>query len=202
MDVMVITGRSTDESELRRSWDAWIDELRGAGVGWLGATAGVSGSAAFVAMVRFVDLAYADGATQTDTWRAVAAQVDALGLERTSRTDVWNRGGSDDAGFVQIRRGVSSDPERLRHLYVVEQPVRMGPYRPEVLGGMFAWHGGDAFTLSAYFTGEDAARSGEHLEAFAPFFADIDAVMQDLTYLDLVDPWLATSSRAVTAGVG
>ena len=53
---------------------------------------------------------------------------------------MWNRGGSDDATFVQIRQGVSSDPARLRHLYVNEQPVRMGPYRPEVLGGLFFGH--------------------------------------------------------------
>ena len=73
----------------------------------------------------------------------------------------------------------------------------MGPFRPEVLGGMFAWHDGGAFTLSAYFTSEDEARRGENLHEFEPFFADIDAVMQDVNYVDLREPWL---SSAVASG--
>ena len=46
------------------------------------------------------------------------------------------KGGTDEAGFVQIRHGVSDDPTRLRDLYVNQQPVRMGPIRPEVIGGL------------------------------------------------------------------
>ena len=111
----------------------------------------------------------------------------------STETDIWNRGGSDEAGFVQIRQGVSNDLARLRDLYVNEQPVRMGPHRPEVLGGLFAWHGDGGFTLSAYFTSEDEARSGENLHEFESFFEDLSVVMQAVRYIDLREPWYSTA---------
>ena len=61
-----------------------------------------------------------------------------------------------------------------------------------MIGGLFVWHGNGRFTLSAYFTSEDAARNGENLDQFKSFYDDITAVMQDLSYIDLRDPWLSS----------
>ena len=197
MFVQVIQGSAKDATGMREQWKRWQQELDASVDGYLGATAGVADDGTFVAMVRFESEAAARrnaaGDVQRAWWRRAREHLDDVVVQGSTRTDIWNRGGSDHAGFVQIRQGVSSDPARLRDLYVNQQPVRMGPFRPEVLGGLFAWHGDNRFTLSAYFTSEHEARSGENLHEFASFFADIDAVMQDLTYVDLREPWLSTA---------
>lgn len=198
--VQVIRGQVVDAESLRRQWTTWAEELEPGADGYLGSTAGIAGDGTFVAMVRFAsELAAQTNARreeQTQWWHDTRACLAAdLDVRDCCRTDQWAKGGSDQAGFVQIRQGVSNDPERLRDLYVNQQPVRMGPFRPEVLGGLFAWHGDGGFTLSAYFTSEQEARGGENLAEFASFFADIDAVMQDLVYVDLRDPWFSTSGR-------
>lgn len=194
MFVQVVRGTATDATKLRGHWDRWHVELEPGATGYLGSTAGVDDEGRFIAMVRFDSETSARRNAarpeQTRWWLDLQRFLTGVTGQDCRTTDQWNRGGTDDAGFVQIRQGFSSDPERLRHLYVDEQPVRMGPYRPEVLGGLFAWHGDGGFTLSAYFTSEAEARSGENLREFEPFFADINAVMDDVTYLDLRDPWL------------
>jgi hypothetical protein len=198
MFVQVITGHATNPTGLREHWQRWERELEPTAEGFLGATAGIADDASFIAMVRFDSEAdarrNAAREVQTRWWNELLRHLDDVAIQDSTRTDIWAKGGSDDAGFVQMRQGVSRDPERLRDLYVNQQPVRMGPFRPEVLGGLFAWHGDAGFTLSAYFTSEREARSGENLHEFASFFDDIDAVMQDLTYVDLRDPWLTTAS--------
>jgi len=201
--VQVIRGRATNRDGLDAHWHRWEDDLEPGAAGFLGATAGVADDGTFVAMVRFDSEAAARSNAardeQTRWWHELVQHLDDVTVEDATRTDVWNRGGTDDAGFIQIRHGVSNDPARLRDLYVNQQPVRMGPFRPEVLGGMFAWHGDNGFTLSAYFTSEREARSGENLREFESFFHDIDAVMQDVTYVDLRRPWLSSArSRLAT----
>lgn len=196
MFVRVVRGHAIDPISLRQQWHNWERPVATAGDGYLGATAGVAADNTFVAMIRFTSEAAADRCTESadgaSSWDDVLGRLRDTLVEDAHRTDIWNKGGSDDAGFVQIRQGVSSDPARLRYLYVNQQPVRMGPHRPEVLGGLFAWHGDARFTLSAYFTSEAAARRGESLHEFASFFDDINAVMHDLTYIDLCDPWLSS----------
>lgn len=196
LSVRVVRGHTTDPTALHRHWTRWERAVASSIDGYLGATAGVGDDGAFIAVIRFAGAAAArrsagEPATAA-LWGDVVGLLRGCIVEDTERTDTWNRGGSDDAGFVQIRHGRSSDPERLRDLYVNQQPVRMGPYRPEVLGGLFAWHGHGRFTLSAYFSSEDAARAGENLQEFRSFFDDIDAVMHDLTYVDLHRPWLSS----------
>ncbi len=194
--VRVVRGHANDPIALRQRWWEWERPAATAGDGYLGATAGVADDNTFIAMIRFTSEAAADQCTgsadSASSWDDVLDHLRDTLVEDAHRTHIWNKGGSDDAGFVQIRRGVSSNPARLRDLYVNQQPVRMGPYRPEVLGGLFAWHGDARFTLSAYFTSEAAARSGENLHEFTSFYDDINAVMQDVTYIDLRDPWLSS----------
>lgn len=196
MLLRTVRGQATDPAALHQHWTRWERSVAAGVDGYLGATAGVADDGAFVAMIRFawVDAARRSGNApeHAASWQDALGQLRDPVVEDTERIDVWNRGGSDDAGFVQFRHGRSSDPERLRDLYVNQQPVRMGPHRPEVLGGLFAWHDNGGFTLSAYFSSEDAARRGENLQEFTSFFDDINAVMHDLTYIDLHEPWLST----------
>jgi hypothetical protein len=196
MFVQVIRAHVTDESGLKTQWKRWVTDIKPGAIGFLGSTAGVADDGTLIAMARFAseDDARRNGMRdeQTQWWLDTAKCLDGdIEFQDCTRTDQWNKGGSDSARFVQIRQGVSSDPARLRDLYVNQQPVRMGPVRPEVLGGLFAWHGDNGFTVSAYFTSEAAARGGESLDEFKPFFDDMNAVMQDMIYLDLRDPWFS-----------
>lgn len=196
MLVRVVLGQAPDPVALHRQWMRWERTVASDVEGYLGATAGVADNDAFIAIIRF---AWADAVHRSisdpDTaplWQDVLRLLRESVIEDTERTDTWNRGGSDDAGFVQIRHGRSNSPERLRDRYVNQQPLRMGPYRPEVLGDMFAWHDNGRFTLSAYFSSEDDARRGENLHEFESFFDDINTVMHDVTYIDLHHPWLSS----------
>jgi hypothetical protein len=206
MFVRVVRGHAVEPTALRPHRHSWERHVAAASDGYLGATAGVTDDNTFIAMIRFTSEVAADRCTRTAdhavAWDDVLADIrDAL-VEDAHPTDIWSNGGADSAGFVQIRQGVSSDPDRLRDLYVNQQPVRMGPHRPEVLGGLFAWHGDARSTLSAYFTSVAAARSGEKLHEFTAFFDDISAVVHELTYYDVRDPWLSSprSPAVCTAG--
>ncbi|MGH8984721.1 MAG: hypothetical protein ACRDY6_12730 [Acidimicrobiia bacterium] len=198
MFVQVIRGRAKDRSGLRRQWERWDREVKSAADGYLGSTAGIADDGTFIAMVRFEseDAARRNETREAQTrWSQETLRHLDCGVvfHDCTETDTWARGGSDEAGFVQIRQGVSGDPSRLRDLYVNQQPFRMGPLRPEVIGGLFAWHGdGGGFTLSAYFTSEHDARNGENIDEFRSFFDDISAVMQDVDYIDLKGPWMST----------
>lgn len=199
MFVQVIRGHANDPAGLTRQWKRWQHELGPAAPGYLGSTAGIAEDGTFIAMVRFESEAAARRIqardAQTEWWQQARACLDGdVELQDCTDTETWGAGGSDRAGFVQIRQGVSNDPDRLRDLYVNQSRVRTLPHRPEVLGGRFAWHRGrgNGFTLSAYFTSEADARRGENLDQFQSFYADIAAVMQDLTYIDLRNPWLST----------
>lgn len=198
MFIQVVQGRAVNPVALRAQWQLWERELKPNAIGFLGATGGITEDGRFVAMVRFESGSAArTNATRVEQhvwWLETVKHLDGVCVQDSTRTDTWNKGFSAEAGFVQIRQGISRDPDRLRDLYVNQQPVRMGPFRPEVLGGEFAWHGSTGFTLSAGFTSEDAARRGERLDEFRSFFADIDAVMDDVSYFDLRDPWLSTGS--------
>jgi hypothetical protein len=194
MFIQVIQGNVRNAVGLRAQWCAWEQQLEPGAEGFLGATAGITADERFIAMVRFdsAEAARRNGerAEQSAWWATTAGLLDHPRVTNSTRTDEWNKGCAPDATFVQIRQGVSTDSERLRDLYVNQQRVRMGPYRPEVLGGAFAWHGNGAYTLSAFFNSEEAARRGEQLYEFASFFEDISDVMGDVTYYDLRDPWL------------
>lgn len=198
MFVQVITATATDPTAVRRHWERWDRDLKACAEGYLGSTAGVAEDGTFVAMVRFDTQAAARRNEARDAqarwWGELGSQLDDVAVHDCTTTEVWASGGSDDAGFVQIRQGVTSNAALLRDVYLNQQPVRMGPVRPEVIGGVLAWHDDSdrGFTISAYFTCEDDARRGENLEEFKTFFAACSTVMHDLNYIDLRHPWLSS----------
>jgi hypothetical protein len=101
-------------------------------------------------------------------------------------------GGSDDAGFVQIIQGRSTNTDRLREL-MEQSGDRLRALRPDVIGGTVAIHGDGGFTQVVYFTSEAAAREGER-KAPPPDLQAMDeevaSLFSEATFFDLPRPWL------------
>jgi hypothetical protein len=111
--------------------------------------------------------------------------------------DLMQGGGSDDAGFVQIIQGKVKDVEKARALDESTQEEMKG-MRPDVIGGIVAWHPDNGrYTNAIYFTSEAEARanekkSGESAE-FQKFMAEWQALSDgEPKFLDLTDPWYST----------
>jgi hypothetical protein len=103
-------------------------------------------------------------------------------------------GGADDAGFVQIMQGHTQDLARLRKVDAMFEE-RFPDLRPELLGYVVGVHDDEdgAFTLTAYFTSEEAARAGEREEPppeAAELLQEEMQLMEGVTFIDLREPWL------------
>jgi hypothetical protein len=67
--------------------------------------------------------------------------------------------------------------------------------RPEIIGATVALHGDGAFVQTVYFTSEEEARAHENMpppEMAQAMQAD-QSLMDDVTYLDLHQPWLVST---------
>lgn len=195
MFVQVIQGRVNDEAGLKEQFERWRSEVGQGATAWLGVTAGVSGEGEFVALVRFQSeeaaQANSNRPEQDAWWKETARYFEDVTFVDCRDVDLFLGGGSDDAGFVQIIQG-RADREKLagRAAELEEALKRM---RPDVLGGLMAWHGDGRFTQAVYFSSEGEAREGESRELTEEEAAERDEmmnVMQDLRFIDLKDPWL------------
>jgi hypothetical protein len=198
MFIQVIQGQISDVGGLRAALDRWIEELAPGAAGWLGSTAGVTDDGRFVALVRFESEEAArrnSDQPEQDQWWAETSKLfsgDAT-FHDCRDVELLLRGGSDDAGFVQVIQGRTRDVERMRELG--EQAGRLlADFRPEIIGGTIALHGDGGFTQAVYFTSEEAAREGERKEPTPELKALLDEDMAlnegDLTYFDLRELWL------------
>ena len=108
----------------------------------------------------------------------------------------FGKGGSDDAGFVQVMQGQVKDVEAMKAMSAEMEKVG-SDFRPDVIGGMTAIHpDGHSFTSVAYFTSEEEARIGEKKEVPAEL-QDVVARDQalyegEMTFIDLHEPWLSS----------
>jgi hypothetical protein len=94
-------------------------------------------------------------------------------------------GGSDTAGFVQVIEGRAKDRESARRM-MRDAEGQLTRDRPEILGGLVAWHGDDGeFTQVVYFRSEDEARAGEAEGADQRYQ---DMMAGEPTFIDLRDP--------------
>jgi hypothetical protein len=196
MFIQVIQGKVTDPTAVRAMLDRWVDEQQPHAGGWLGSTAGVAQGGEFVCLARFdsADAARrnAERPEQGRWWAETSALFDA-DVTFHDCTDVEEHlgGGSDSAGFVQVMQGRTADVDRLRE--VSHQLDHVESWRPDLLGVVVGLHGDGGFTEAAYFTSEAEARTGEGQPAPAQAQALIEeerSLIEDLTYLDLPDPWL------------
>ncbi|HEX6149142.1 hypothetical protein [Nocardioides sp.] len=198
MFVQVIQGKVTDVEEVRALMDSWLTELAPGSIGWLGSTMGVTEEGQFIALARFEseDAARQNaGRPEQDAWWQQAAKLFAGEPEFHDSTavDVDITGDPDQAGFVQVMQGRTSDPKRARAL-MDNDTIDWEAFRPEILGTINVNHDADAWTMAIYFTSEEAARAGEQKEP-PP---EVAAMMEELnslsvgepTYFDLRDPWL------------
>jgi hypothetical protein len=201
MFVQTIQGHIADASELKDSLDQWMRDLAPGAHGWLGTTAGVTADGTCVALVRFESPQEArrnsDRPEQHQWWMETSKLFSGeVVFHNCEEIDQFGRGGSDEAGFVQVIQGRVRDVQRMREIGRRMEAEGMNDYRPDVIGGTVALHGDGGYTMALYFTSEQAAREGERKEPPA-HLRDIMEEQQSLhegppDFLDLADPWLYT----------
>jgi hypothetical protein len=197
MFVQVIQGRVRDADQLRERMDRWIADLSPNAEGWLGSTTGVTADGIGIALARFES---ADAARRNSErpeqgrWWAETQQLFDGDVTFHDSTDVqpFGRGGSDEAGFVQVIQGRYTDLEKgLELMRRSEEPLR--ELRPDVLGGLLCLYGDGGFTQAVYFTSEAEARANEQKQPppdVQAMFEEEAGITTDLVYFDLTDPWL------------
>jgi hypothetical protein len=196
MFIQVIQGQVTDRDEVRGMLDRWAADIAPSAGGWLGTTAGVTAGGAFVALARFESEEDArrnsDRPEQGEWWDQTSKLFDGEVTFRDSiEVDEFLRGGSDDAGFVQVITGQARDVDRMKELN--QQYKQYADLRPDLIGGVIALHADKLFTQAAYFTSETEARAAESKEPPEEVKAVLDEendLIQSIAYIDLEEPWL------------
>ncbi len=195
MFVQVIQGKTKDAAGLQRQLDRWQQELASGAKGYLGATGGVADDGTVFMMARFESedaaRANSDRPEQGAWWNETAKYFDGDVTFRDS-TDVETifDGGSDDAGFVQVMQGRVRDRDRMKTIEEQFMP-RLRELRPDVIVSVRSWDG-DLFTDVIYFKSEAEARKGEASmgDDVAADMEEFDSLTEELTFIDLKDPWL------------
>ncbi len=206
MFVQVIQGKVADAAAARARLEQWKAELAPGAVGWLGSTAGVTENGEFIALARFESEEAArrnsDRPEQSAWWEETRKVFTAEPeFHDSTRVDVEVVGDPDQAGFVQVMQGRTSDPARAREL-MNDDSIDWQGFRPDILGSVSVEHDGDAWTMALYFTSEAEAREGERKEA-PP---EVQAVMEQLMalspeppdFIDLRQPRLYSPPAAGT----
>jgi hypothetical protein len=198
MFVQVIQGRVSDAAQVKAHIDKWNAEVAPGAVGWLGSTGGVTDDGQLIALVRFESEEAAqqnsDRPEQSAWWEGMAALFDGEPtFKNSTEVDADTYGDPDQAGFVQVMQGRSSDYERSREI-MANDTVDWEAFRPDILGTLNVGHDDGEWTMAIYFKSEEEAREGEQKEPPA----ELAGMMEELnslsvgepTFLDLKDPWL------------
>ena len=206
MFIQVIEGRTSNADGLRAALDQWEADLAPGAVGWQGSTGGVTEDGRSIALVRFESEEAARQNSQRpeqDRWWAETSKLfdgDVTFRESTD-VEVDIQGDPDQAGFVQVIQGRTSDPRRAKELMTLDPDV-WAKYRPDVLGSVTALHEGGAYTMAIYFVSEAAAREGEQKEPPAELRATMEEMgkleVGEPVYFDLKEPVM----RSATGGSG
>ncbi len=194
MFIQVIQAKTSRADEVRALLQEWNDTSDG-GSGLLGGTFGVTDDGEFVGVVRFEsrEKAMANSARpETDAMAKRMAELMDTPPTFRDCDDVteWLDGGSDDAGFVQVIQGMTDDPDRLKQVMTDDTDDDMRQQRPDIIGGTFALEDDGSFTNTIAFTDEASAREGEK-NSSPP--EEMQALMRDLTFYDLRNPWFASA---------
>jgi hypothetical protein len=202
MFVQVIQGPINDTDEMLAALDRWTDELAPGATGWLGSTAGVTEDGQFIAVVRFdsEDAARRNSdRPEQDEWWAQTSKLftGEVTFRDSTNVDLDLNGDPDNAGFVQIIQGHSSDPARASQLIAQDQDQRAA-FRPDIIASLGAWHDDGDYTAVLYFTSEAEAREGERIQPPPELTAQMDAMraleVGEPTFLDLRQPWMHSPS--------
>jgi hypothetical protein len=198
MFVQVIQGRVSDAAALHAAFDRWIQDLAPGAAGWLGTTAGVTDDGRFMGIARFESDEAArrnSNRPEQDAWWSQTSTLftgEATFIDSTD-VDVDVRGEPDDAGFVQVIQGRSSDPDRAKEL-MGQDSADWAAFRPEIIGSVGVGHSDGGYTTVVYFTSEDEAREGERKEpppAIKALMDEMNALnVGTPEFFDLKEPWL------------
>jgi quinol monooxygenase YgiN len=200
MFVQVIQGKAKDAAGLRKQWDRWEHELKPKATGFLGSTGGVTTDGQFIVLARFESeeaaRAHSDSPAQGEWWEETSQYLEDPLFHDCTNVELQHDGGSDKAGFVQVMQGKVTDIEKAREL---DQRTneQMTDLRPDVLGGIVAWHPSGRFTNFIYFTSEAEARANEKKMESSPEFKKMMAEWQAISdgeteFLDLSEPWYSS----------
>lgn len=176
MFVQVFQGQLADADLWRRQSAIWRSQIRPKTKGFLGFTSGITASGYAITMARFTsqELAAADsdlpeqGAWFEQTSKAFDGEVI---FHDCKDVDLMLGGGSDQAGFVQFMQGRSLDQQAMRTSNP-EMESELRRLRPDLIGGVVAWHGDGGFTQASYFTSEAEARKNERAMAESAMFSE------------------------------
>jgi hypothetical protein len=193
MFVQVIEGKVKDRDLLMRQMQRWVDEIKPGVRGFLGSTGGVTDDGRSVWLARFESAAAASdnsGRELQDSWWAdtMKAYDGAPVFHDCPEADEMFGGGSNDATFVQVISGRTKDQAAARRMFT-ENEDALRQERPDILGGLVAWHGDGSFTQAVYFESEEAAHRGEQSASTS----ELMAAYRDLfegppTFYDFRDP--------------
>jgi hypothetical protein len=168
MFAQVIQGKTSKPEELDAALNRWLKDLAPDASGWLGSTSGVTEDGRAIAVVRFEseeDARRNSNRPEQDQWWSETAKLfdgEATFRDSTNVT-VDVQGDPDQASFVQVMQGRSSDPERAKQL-MDQDADKWNAFRPDVVGSVSIGHEGGAYTMVMYFTSEAEAREGERKE--------------------------------------
>lgn len=199
MFVQVIQGRAKDAAGLRKQWERWDQEIKPNASGYLGSTAGITPDGEYIVMARFESeeaaRSHSDKPEQGAWWEETSQYLSDPIFHDCTEVDLANDGGSDDAGFVQIIQGKTTDVAKARELDARMKP-QMKEMRPDVIGDITAWHPENGrFTTAIYFTSEAEARAKEKesSEGSREFMSEMQAISDgEPKFLDLPEPWLSS----------
>lgn len=168
MFAQVIQGKTSNPEGLDAALNQWQQDLAPGANGWLGSTSGVTEDGRAIAVVRFESEEAArhnSNRPEQDRWWSETSNLfDGQPTFRDS-TDVTVdvQGDPDQAGFVQVMQGRSTDPERARQL-MDQDADKWAEFRPDVIGSVTIGHEDGGYTMVLYFTSEAEAREGERKE--------------------------------------
>lgn len=202
MFIQVIQGKVSDPQGLQRCFDRWNEELEPGAEGYLGSTSGTCEDGTHIVLARFESEEAArrnsERPEQGEWWAETEGCYDGpvTFMDCKDVTEFWG-GGSDQAGFVQIMEGHTSDATRMRDL-LGRARDRIQEFRPEIIGGTFATYGDDGYVEAVYFTSESEARSHEKVEIpddLRSLFEEERELTADVAYFDLHEPVLVSVRR-------
>jgi hypothetical protein len=192
--IQVIQGKIADADGLRAAVEQWRDEIAPQATGWLGLTGGATADGNAIAVIRFESEEAArrnsERPEQQQWWQQASRYFDGeVTFHDCSQVSTFLGGGSDNAAFVQVIQGRTSDGARMQRM-MEESADALRQARPDVLGGSVAVHNDGGFTQVVYFTSEADARQGESKAPPPEMEAEMAAMMSDATFYDLHQPWL------------
>jgi hypothetical protein len=196
MFIQEFHGKVRDPELWKRQLEVWNDELRPHAKGFLGSTSGLTPDGTMVSVVRFESEEAAQANSERPEQRAwYEATKRAFDGEITfhdcTEVDTYRDGGSNEAGFVQVMEGHTSDPKAMRDMEE-SFDAELRKVRPDILGSITGWEPDGSFVSVAYFTSESEARKNERAMADDPTFAQYMGLMDtDMTFYDLKEPVFA-----------